>query len=72
MICIVSCKRYSQIITKSSVYQIRLFFCSLKLQLLATLQDLKDQLLIISPLLAAQVLNMLYTWCLIEVNPYVL
>ena len=72
MICIVSCKRYGQIITKSSVYQICLILCSLKLQLFTTLQNLEDQLLVISALLTAQVLNMLYTWFSIEVNPYVL
>ena len=64
MVRIITGKRHSQVIPESSVYQIRLFFCLCQLQLLTTLQDLEDKLLILAALLAVQVLDMLDTRCL--------
>ena len=53
MICIVSCKRNCQVITKSSVYQIDLFFCLSNFQFFPSLQNLEDQFFIVATLFAA-------------------
>ena len=64
MICIVSCKRNCQVITKSSVYQIDLFFCLSNFQFFPSLQNLENQFFIVATLFAAQVLNVFHTRCL--------
>ena len=61
MIGIIPGQRNGKIIAKTAVCQIIFLFCLGNLQLLSSFHDLKDQFLIISALLAAKILNMLYT-----------
>ena len=57
---VISGKGYCQVIAKTGIYKICLLFCLVKLQLLASFEDFEDQLLIVSALLAAKVLNVLH------------
>ena len=57
---IISGKRYSQVITKSGVYQICLTLCCIKFQFFSTFEDLEDQFLIFPTLFAAEVLDVLH------------
>ena len=57
----VAYQRDCKVITESSVDQIRLALRALQFELLASLEDLEDQFLIVTALLACQVRYILYT-----------
>ena len=58
---IIAGQRKGQVVAESAVSEIRLGLCVLQPQLLAALQDPEDQLLVVSALLAGQVLDVLHT-----------
>ena len=61
MVRIIPGKGNSQVVAQAAVHQVRFLLRFIDLQLLSPFQNLEDQLLVVSPLLAAQVLDMLHT-----------
>ena len=60
---IISGKRHCQIVTQAGIHKVSFLFRGIKFQFLSSFQDLEDQFLIFSALLAGKILNVFHTGC---------